>query len=173
MPLAIMFARRFELRTLLSLEECLARLGDAIDSPSFFGASRSVVGRAGSASRRISKRLRYGSNAFQSHLTARLQPAPGETILVGKVGLHPIVITVMSLWFGGLILMSGALIAADVNSPAWLSPLLMVALGMGVVAFGRYLARGDSQFLLDFLCQTLDARDVAQKPDRTHHEKTP
>jgi hypothetical protein len=56
-------------------------------------------------------------------------------------------------------------LASEAQTPkeVWLGvgvPPLLLAFGFGLLRFGRYLARGERQFLIDFVGQTVGACDV-------------
>jgi hypothetical protein len=88
--------------------------------------------------------------------------------------MHPLVRIFNAVWFGGVALFGGTLfLATGLNALSGKSgdtretllgmiiALVMLSFGIGVVRLGRYLARNDPQFLMDFLIQTLDARPKA------------
>jgi len=82
--------------------------------------------------------------------------------------MHPFVRIFMFIWFGGVVMVGGALSFATVHSAPSASssrrgdvlsvavPLGMLGFGFALVRFGRYLARNEDKFLTDFLIHTLD-----------------
>jgi hypothetical protein len=170
-------SKRIQLLTSLTLAECVARLQAAIDSDRtvsfsvrrWFG-SKPVIGSVSGTSLRLYKRITY-RNSFQSQLTATLQPSADGTVISGTVGMHPVTIVFMILWFGLLSLLGGTVFLVTLRrmlfdeatqpSDAWTGvviPLLMFAFGIGLVGFGRHLARDEARFLTDFVMRTLKAR---------------
>jgi hypothetical protein len=115
-----------------------------------------------------------GSNAFQTYLFGQLIDDGGQTRLRCRFAIHPIVFVIVLLWFGGVLF--AALLplwtgqrSVTVNVPTgsyivdgwgvFVFPLLLAACGTALVVAGRYLARDEKAFLIDFLRQTLDARE--------------
>jgi hypothetical protein len=169
-------SNRIQLFSPLPPTECAARLAAAIDTESsvpfslngLFG-SKPVVGRVTATSLRLRKRIRY-QNSFQNHLAARLRAEAGGTVISGGVAMHPFVRAFMFIWFGGVILIGGTMFVGAVwtmlssadgqRQHVWMGvviPPFMLAFGLGLVRFGRYLARDETRFLTDFLIQTLNA----------------
>ena len=80
----------------------------------------------------------------------------------------------MIVWFSGVILIGGALSVIAVatllgvpappmkgNLPLPFVPILfiiMLAFGVGLVRFGRWLARNEKRILVDFVSEVLDAK---------------
>ena len=63
--------------------------------------------------------------------------------------------------FGATVMIGGAIVVAAVPSFVWLAlaiPIAMLAFGFGHIKFGRYLARDERRFLLEFLRQTMGAK---------------
>jgi len=88
--------------------------------------------------------------------------------------MNRFVIIFMLIWFGGVISIGGAaFIAALVDlitgrrfvegshAAAIVVPLGMVVFGIGLLKFGRYLARNERPQLIEFLKQTLEAREIS------------
>jgi hypothetical protein len=162
----------------LSPAECASRLAAVLDSdrlagfslPALFG-SNPVIGRVTATSLRIHKRIGY-RNSFQTCLTATMRAEAGGTLISGKFGMHPFVRFFMGFWFGGIILIGGSFSVVVAISlfpgsghyyhDAWMGlvgPPVILAFGIGLVRFGRFLTRDESKFLTDFLVHALNARD--------------
>lgn len=157
--------------------ECAERLGSAIDregsilvSLSAYFGSKPVIGRVSAGSLRLRRRIAY-RNSFQSFLFATLEPAVRGTRITAEVKMHPFVRGFMFVWLGFVVFFWGlsafAVVASATGvvevhgSHGWLgllAPLVMGAFGVGLVKFGRYLARDEERFLLDFVTGILDAR---------------
>ena len=133
--------------------------------------SKPVIGRVTESSLRLRKRIAY-RNSFQRFLTATMRPESGGTVITGKVAMHPFVRVFMTVWFGGVILIGGALFVSSIGSVlsssgsqahnAWLGLIIlpaMIVFGYALVRLGGYLARDETGFLTDFLIRTLDARE--------------
>ena len=79
----------------------------------------------------------------------------------------------MAIWFGGVLLIGGAMFVGTVatllkgSTPppanAWLgiaiAPLMLVC-GVAMIGIGKFFARNERQFLVDFLRLTIDAREA-------------
>jgi hypothetical protein len=75
------------------------------------------------------------------------------------------------IWYGGVILIGGGLLASAFGAASGPEPgdrslLLflptMLAFGYGLVRFGRHLARDEARFLAEFLARTVEARELGQ-----------
>jgi hypothetical protein len=165
---------RLEVFSPFTPADCASRLREAIDSglrASLFGlGSKPVIGKVSESSVRLHRRTRY-SNSFQTLLTAAMRPEQGGTVISGECAMHPFVRIFMVVWVCALAFIGVTLFLtvgwkalsgrSGDNREALLSviiPLGMLAFGIGLVRFGRYLTRNDPQFLRDFLIQILDAR---------------
>lgn len=162
-----------ELVSPLSLAECTAQLRAVVQSEWMIFGSSKVVGHVGEKSFRLRKRLHRMRNSFQTYLFAKLTSEGASTRLTCRSGPHPFVIVFMIIWFGGVT--AGAVGTLGVGlrqagsgtmpSAFLLIPWAMVVFGIGLVGVGRRMARGERQFLLDFLRETIAAQPSA--PHRT------
>lgn len=154
------------------LGTCCSQLNLKIDQPWTIMGDRPVIGRIYETKLWMRKRIRY-RNPFQILLRARLFEQAGSTHIQCYFSMRPFVVIFLTMWFGGVLLLGGGvflmclagLILAYQSMPAgtWMGLLIppwMVLFGFGIIQFGRYLARDERQFLLDFLCETLMARPV-------------
>ena len=123
----------------------------------------------------MSRRIAY-RNSFQPCLSGRVIDDNGQTRLHCRIGLHPLVRTFCIVWFGGVLIGCGAMIAAAAGmlphnvAPARLwpgaaVPFLMLAGGAALVGFGKFIGRDDADFLKDVLRRTLEAHEG----DRSAH----
>jgi hypothetical protein len=155
----------FDLISPLSREACVSRLRSKTD-PAWSGA---VVGSIGETSFRLRKRIYY-RNSFQYSLSGKLIDHNGQTRLRCRIGLHPLVRAFLVVWFGGVLIGCGAITArlagvlargaSPVNRwPGAAVPFLMLVGGLALVMSGRYLARDEPDFLIDFLRKNLETRD--------------
>ena len=156
-----------ELYSPLSPEECTTRLNAAMDRPlwrsvsfsQIFG-SRPVIGSVDDETVTLRKRIRY-RNSFQTFLSAKMEPHGAGTIIRGELAMHPWVRAFIPFWLGGVVLFCVAGVIFTLFSESFL-PLLMIPLmcgamflfGVAGVYFGRYVARDEAGFLMDFLRQT-------------------
>lgn len=121
---------------------------------------------------RLRKRINY-RNSFQAQLAARLRLAGTGTMIIGRVGMHPAVSVFMAVWLGFISLIgipaTLTLIQSLVDGTApplngsgnkWASLLIppgLLVFGACFFAFGHFLARGENDYLVDFVARTLDA----------------
>jgi hypothetical protein len=130
--------------------ECAARLDEAV------GTERSlfkpVVGSVRQRSLRLRKRLPFQFyNSFQTFFTATIAADGTGTVIRGWMGMHWFVIVFLAV---SLI----AIALSSVNAAAPGALLGMLGFLAGLAAFGRFLARGEAEFLLDFLVKTVEGR---------------
>ena len=155
----------------LPIDECVGRLRAAVigDGSAAFG-QEGVIGKVGENSLRVRKGLRMGMhNSFQTYLRATLESEGTSTRLTCHFGLHRFVAVFMLFWFGLVLIFAvGFMVvglrsieAVDVPGVAFVVPLMMVPMGVGLVGVCRRMARGERQFLLDFLRETIDARELS------------
>ncbi len=140
-----------------------------MDNPFTIFGGRPVIGRIAGTKLRARKRIWY-RNSFQTQLTADLAEQAGQTTIRCRFSMHPLVTAFMAVWFGGVVLTgSGTLVMslvalayAQSGAPpgTWLGiliPTVMLVFAVGLLRFGRYLARDEQQFLLAFVRDTLGA----------------
>jgi len=154
---------RDELISPRPLEECVARLQEAVGGMFDNGP---VIGRVDERSLRIRKRLQNAKNSFQTFLHATLERNGGATRISCRFGPHPLVLGFMVFWLVsaaaigiafwtlGLPSANGGQIPIIVR----VMPFLMMPMGLAMVFIGRYWARHERQFLLDFLRETVEAK---------------
>jgi hypothetical protein len=154
--------RFIELVSPLSHEESEARLRAATDRDgllSCFG-SRPVVGKVSGGSVRLRKRIGY-TNSFQTFLVGSLEVRDDVTMFRGRAGMHPLVIGIMAVYFGLLTFIGApAFVAAEGGQGLPLgaiTPLLMLVFGVGLVWFGRWLARDEEAYLVAFVTRAIAA----------------
>ncbi len=167
---------RVVLATALSPEECERRLRANFVSwrmPSAwlpFATGPEEFPVAGRVTRRgfaVRKFIRYG-NSFQPTARGELVPVPEGTRIPVTVGLSRLTLAFGAFWVGFATLFLVGVIWTLLMSPARASNdpmLVLVPLGMlgvfyAMAIFGRFLARGHTRFLLSFLLEHLDAREV-------------
>ena len=165
-----------ELLSPLSREACAARLDDAVDTGWTGFGSKPAIGRVDQTSFRIRKRLPAAvHNSFQSYLTGRMEDSGSATRVRCQFGMHPFVRVFMAIWFamlfafgaGWIVMASHSNGAGGFTVVGAIIPIMMAVFGVGLVIFGRFFARNEQRFLLDFLAQTIDARPVARQEPAT------
>jgi hypothetical protein len=137
---------------------------------------RPLIGYIGENDLHIAQRI--GDNEqSQTRLFAEIVDDDGMTRLHCFVGIHPGVAAFFVFWFIGVFLIP-VLHGNDANATltinlfelqrvyqgawtAWLGTLVMLAVGLGLLVYLRYLARKEDRFfLVDFLRKTLQAHKV-------------
>lgn len=162
-------------------DECEARLREATDreGPQAWFGSRPVISRISLRSVQLRKRVGF-HNSFQTYLVCALEGGDGGTRLRGDVGPHPLLpvfLTVGCVFVGlagiGMVIAAVRALFVGVGPPLAVAvmPFVMLAFAFGLVRFGRWLARGEDQFLITFVAGVIDARRVvatepAAAPDR-------
>ena len=147
-----------ELVTSLPMEECARRLREAL-------ATGAVRGRFDGTKLIVTKTISY-RNSFQTRLVANLAEVNGQTHLRCKFGMHPLVIVFMMIWLwflfsagGGMVFAAmAALLMGSPTEDNWaggLFPGIMMMFGLGVMAVGRIIARGEKGFLIAFVSDTV------------------
>ncbi len=172
-------------RSKLSSIECLKRLqSHAVSWSEFLRRAfapmdeGTIVAKVrGERFRLFAQGARYVHNSFIPLLYGRIQPTSEGTRIVGRFRMHPVVRVFMSVWFGGLAIMAVVLCLvalfgnADAGRPPFilmLGPLLMILFGIGLLSFGRRIARGQVSRLLEFLRVELEAApEEAAGPNQT------
>jgi hypothetical protein len=113
-------------------------------------------------------------SSFQTYLYGDLTGDGQQTRLECRLGMQPLVYAFMILWFGITFLISLILLIDGspttvyafgekyIVSGRWATvfPMLFAAFGAALVKFGRYLARDEETFLIDFIRKTLDVRET-------------
>ena len=129
--------------------------------------SKPVVGRVSRGRFTGYKRIIYG-NSFRTFVWADVNPGSRGTVLTLRVGMSRFVIPFMAFWFTGVILIGGSasvmavkdFLEGNSNNGEWIAlivPPLMIAFGVALVAFGRWLGRNERPFLIEFIKSTLSA----------------
>jgi hypothetical protein len=157
---------KVELLSPLPYDECMRRIREEVDRWPF--GARPMVGSLREGRIRVRQRIGY-RNSFQTALTATFTAEGRNTRIRCRFGMHPFVTIFMIYWLSmvawfGLHALSTTGVApinpAQNGAAAIfaLMPLLMFCFGLGLMGFGRYLARDEQAFLTDLLITKLDAR---------------
>jgi hypothetical protein len=151
-----------------SLQDCVDRFAQAVDSPFVFFGRKPVVGSARGDVLRARKRIRY-RNSWQTTVRAELEACSQGTLVRYRLRVNPMVTVIMGLWVAWVVLIGGIVALSSVHkiihgdSRAWvgvLVPVGMLVFEQALVRFGKMLARGEAVFLLEFLQGTLQALPV-------------
>jgi hypothetical protein len=167
-----MLPKSCDLVSPLDRDECVRRLrartrslGEDWEFSTDFG-TKPVAGRVEEASFQIYKRVAYG-NPFQPRLSGELIDEGGRTRVRCRFARHPLVVLIMGIWFGCLLISgsSVAITAQRLHDPAetWAAMIITVfilALGVVFATLGLLVARNEPRFLVDFLRDTIAAREV-------------
>jgi hypothetical protein len=149
----------------LPIAECVGRLRDVVESEwAFFGKSQ-VVGHVGEGSFRLRKRLSSGTyNSFQTYVSGRLSRDGDTTRINCRFGMRWFVTLFTALWLSPFVLMLISSLADSLmvgrvpDLETVIVPLVFGTFGTLVLSIGRIMAGGERRFLLDFLQQTIGAR---------------
>jgi hypothetical protein len=165
-----MVPKSFDLVSPLARDECVRRLRANTESWWFPFSNKPVAGYVEDTSFRIRKNIAY-VNSAQPHLSGELVDEDRGTRLRCRLGMHPAVVVFLAIWFGGVAIGGGTiamraigfLLRGGALTDVWLSiatPAFMLAFGVALVGLGRFSGRNEAQFLLDFLRDTIAAREA-------------
>jgi hypothetical protein len=163
-PPSVCMARRLTL--------AIHRQSSALFSFGSILSTKSVAGQVALDSLKLRKRINY-RNSFQTFLIATMKPHEKGTLIQGDFVLHPLVRAFGVFWFGGVVIIGGCMLILTIFSyvfgfphhddHAWLmliGPPAMLLFDVLLLKVGRYSAKGEAQFLSEFLIELLDAHYV-------------
>lgn len=151
----------------LSRDECVKRLGAEVSSYWAIASGKPVFGSITSDTIKLRKRIYY-RNSFQPTLRGHLDDAGTGTRIhceFGEIPLLPVfiaagMIIVIALTGVGMTLRSVNL--HEVPLIAIILPLaalpLFLGIGIGSIYLGRWLARDERAYLVDFVRKTTEAK---------------
>lgn len=145
--------------TALSPDACAERLKAAVDNNLSIFGSRPFIGSVSPAGARLRKRIRY-RNSFQTVVQVSFESQVRGAEVVCRSGMSFFVYVFLVAWFGFLTLfLLGGVSQADASGGLFLVvPLGMMAFGVGLVLFGRWLARDEHDEAVAFLGRVLQAQ---------------
>ena len=164
------------LHTSLSIDECRSRLASAIDeerwsfSLSGYLGSKSILGNINGDEFRLQKRIFYRNN-LRPFFFGKFVNYESGTLIEGEFKMPSIVRWLMIYGFSflvffliisiAIILVSLAMGRSDVrdNIVFVVFPLGMMAFGIFLVKFSRWLCRGDENAIIAFLKDALQASE--------------
>lgn len=166
--------RRRRLRTTVSPAICQERLRALLAHPLAVVPfrERPISGRVSDEGFVIRRFLPY-RNPFQTEVVGQFMRRQNWTDIALRLGLAHWVRVATALWFVGWVLFAASAVASSLLAlPPSRPDLLqsgvrtivvagvMVAFGAMVACLGRFLARGEEDFLVRLLKQTLEAEEV-------------
>jgi hypothetical protein len=175
--------RDLELVSPHSIDECTTRLQKAIDNdgPFKWFGSKPVIGHVSGRSVQVRKRISY-NNSFQTFLEGTLNEIEGKTLFSGYAGMNPLVaafsifVLMVFIIVGSFFFAVGisAYVAGNGEPARELLPLCAMGLGIGFMPFGRWLARGEKEFLIEFVAKTIEAHEwTALHPESATIQHSP
>jgi hypothetical protein len=145
------------------LRECEERLAASVEKPWSFFSGLPVAGEVGNGSATLRKKNWY-RNSFQTVLRVRLISVADGTQLRCDAGMSLVVVIFLIFWFSVVTLIGGLMAMVAIMNGDWneaLFPLFLLGGGLGIVGFGRRLARDEERYLTDYVGNAVDARVVA------------
>jgi hypothetical protein len=155
----------------LPVADCVDRLRGAMTNGGGSFPAAPVSGIVHNDWLQVCKVLPKGTkNSFQTFLRATLTAEGSSTRLTCHSGMHPLVAVFTLFWFALVLVFAlGFTFLSlhprddiDIPDPAFIVPLMMLPMGIGLVFFARHHARAERQFLLDFLRDTIGARPAPE-----------
>jgi hypothetical protein len=164
-----MLRKTFDLVSPLARGECVRRLRANTDGWRAIFSNKPVSGLVEDTSFRLRKRTR--GKTYHPHLSGELLDEDGGTRVRFRFGMHPIVVGLIAIWFGFLLIVGGkdaisaigSLLEGHAPADAWFSitfPVFVLAIGAACVGFVPFVYRDDLRFLVDFLRDTIAAREA-------------
>jgi hypothetical protein len=157
------------LRTDLSAEECLRRLGEATDpgkrtifSLSGYKGSKPVLATFDGNRFKLWKRLYY-KNDFRPYFFGTFVPQDRGVRIEGHFDVDRWMKLFMWFWLAFVVLSGLPVFIATMSQPirgGWIGlvvPLGLILFGVFLPKFGRWIARGQETFLKEFVETTLAA----------------
>jgi hypothetical protein len=161
----------------ISISECLNRISNAIDTPrwtvfslSGYQGSRPVLGKIEGDRIRLEKR-RYYRNSFAPYFYATLSEQEHGTRIEGHFDSPPLVKVFMRIWFVFVVAigipifilsLKDIFLKTDTGSGdpivGVLVPPVLIVFGILLPKIGRWFARSEEGFILNFLQRILPAR---------------
>jgi len=155
----------------LSVEACRERLRADVGSlwNPFTAWNHPVRGRVTGKGFWIVKTIHY-RNSFQTEARGRWTAEGNGTRIDVSFGMSRWIAGFMIVWLIGIAAFvvgwwgsgpAGSAKAAGAGTLLVFLPLLMLGFGIGLIAFGRWLARNESRELIEFLTRTLECQPDA------------
>jgi hypothetical protein len=151
-------------RSAFDLRESIERLRAATKRSLFSALAQSAaVGPVKETKVRLQRVIPMFHNSFKPFFFGRFETRPDGVYLTGKFSLLLLVTVFMTFWLGATIVM-GIVIGAGVESQAgsaWgmLGCFGMTGFGIGLIVFGKWLARNDVEWLCNVTRTALQPAD--------------
>lgn len=151
-------------RSAFALEESVERLRAATKRTVFSAlAQAAAVGPVKESKVRLQRVIPMFHNSFKPFFFGRFEARPDGVYLTGRFSLLPLAKIFMTFWLGATIVI-GIVFAASGQSRdggAWgmLTCFGMTGFGIGLIAFGKWLARNDVDWLSTVISTALQAPD--------------
>lgn len=156
----------------LRRDECVRRLREHVDAGFGISGMRPVIGQIRETSFTLRQRVGY-RNSFKTVLRGTFVDELRGTRLHCRSGVHPFVRVFILLWLAVVAVAACALGFPVVSSlihgtpsraappiAVVVGPALMFCFGVALAKVGRRMARGEQQYLVEFLAKRLDAREA-------------
>lgn len=151
-----------EFRSAHDLAESVDRLRRATKRSAFSAmAEAAAVGTVTAETVRLQRVIPMVRNSFKPFFFGRFETHDGVTVLTGRFDMSMFTKIFMTFWLGVVALVSGGFLVAslDADSPSAKGfaavPPLMLAAGLGLIVFGKWLARNDVAWLSGVIAQSL------------------
>ena len=125
-----------------------------------------LICKPGGNNFRLRQKRSYG-NSFGPYFYGKLLPTQTGTEISGEFRIHPFAFAFMAVWFGGVILIGGMMAFASLTQlisghhhsknanplVGIIMPVVMVAFGIALVKFGKWLGKSEEAKMTSFLQQ--------------------
>lgn len=148
----------------LSVETCRERLKAATDGPLVLFGPRAMRGIIGADWARLRKNIRW-NNSFQTILLLALKDDRNGTRLTWRCGASTMARLFIAAWLVGIVTVLALGLGSGEMDLLFLGPaaVVMLAVGGGLAAFGRRMARGEDRFLLRTVTDLVEGRAAAER----------
>jgi hypothetical protein len=154
-----------ELQSPLPPAQCLDRLKQDTDSYWKLFGDKPVIGRVHGSKFSGYKRINY-RNSFRTQVRAVIEANGNGCHIILRFGVHPFVLVFMAFWLTCVLGIGAPLgwnayihgVASKENLMSAAIPLFMGVFGVCLYVFGRWLARNEQAFLLEFMMTSLAAK---------------
>lgn len=148
-------------QTRLPRDECVRRLTAAIDPWWRVYGTCKAIGTVTPNALKLRWRI-SGRNSFQPFMIARWTDDGGLTQMYCRFRVNFFVIGFMTFWFGAIASLSSMQVffGHPVQWSGLLMPFGMLAAGVGLVVFCRYLSRDEPAKLTRFVCDAIEAQPL-------------
>jgi hypothetical protein len=132
---------RFEVETTMSVDDVVEALKTKIEPKRWFRLSPSHASFQGTISRdgfKITRIIQY-RNSFLPIVTGRFLPGNSGIKVAIRLGLHPLVVAFLCVWFGGVGIAAIAAIFVLLTRQTQAAPLLLIPIGIARLRSGPCL----------------------------------